>query len=131
MIIITKVETITVDRDPYEVLHQAMPNGFCTPDLTAPPMECEVFSELIHGMRWRWHDRDNDIDIIVGVSGEAEKILNLGYGIVENLKKETNRLDDLVMMQGINIKDQTKTIKNLRDASFWQRFKWVFTGVTE
>ena len=129
MIIITEVKTIKVDRDPYEILSDVryfndLPEVW--PCKGEGPIDATYFSGLVRGMCWL--DKDGE-EIIVGVSGEAEKILNLGYAIIDNLQKEVSTKSSTIQMLMHQTQDQITTITNLRGVSFWQRLKCVLTGV--
>ncbi len=136
MIIITKVETITVDRDPHEILHTAGFDQMVWPCDGEAPVEAEVFSELIHGMRWRWRDAREEIDVTVGITGEAEKILNMGYGIMENLRKQiheqedTNgRLEGRLREAHAKLTYYRTAAEQMKESTFMQRLRWLFKGV--
>jgi len=83
--------------------------------------------ELIKGRRFV---RPSDgTDIIVGVSNQAAEAIGLMYEGWDNMEKELlsllrsrRKLD----AEGIMLKS---TLLKLKAATFWQRIKWVFTGV--
>ncbi len=56
------------------------------------PVEAEVFSELIHGMRWRWRDAREEIDVTVGITGEAEK-RDVAFLVVGDVFSATTHTD--------------------------------------
>lgn len=124
MIVITNVEFVHVDRDPWEIL---------TAGPTAKErhqwrgrMTKEITKELIHGRRFT---RPSDgTDIVIGTSRQAQEILGLQYEAWELQAKayaaeKRSHRRTVIELQGCQA-----ILEDIRTASWVQRLKWLFFG---
>ena len=126
MIVIKNIEFFETQRDTAELVYRTSLGhpAVCNSGATVPLNEV---MELIKGRRFV---RPSDgTDIIVGVSNQAAEAIGLMYEGWDNMEKELlsllrsrRKLD----AEGIMLKS---TLLKLKAATFWQRIKWVFTGV--
>lgn len=126
MIVIKSVEFLETNRDPIELLATTPPYSpvFYGP---GPPIEQEIFKELIRGRRFC---RPSDgTDIIVGVSKQAGEVLGIMYEAWDNIEKAYNTEVSKHSITARELYKCKSSLAKILNASFLQRLKWLFLGV--
>ena len=119
MIVIKNVEIFEVDRNPIEILSTTLPHQHVFP-CSGDPVSVEVFRELIRGRRFV---RPSDgTDIVVGMSIQAEDVIGLQYEAWDEINNSLNYFRS-------SLAKSDSEIMRLKSARFWERFRWLFTGV--
>ena len=122
MILVESVKSYEVPDNIHEIIHKQLPYEACevlTNDGTEF-ISTELIHELIRGRRFR---RPDGTEIVVGWSSEVQSVLGLTYEAWETKEGECRGLR--------NTADVFQRENNrFKQANFWQRFKWLFKGVT-
>lgn len=119
MLLVRKVDIIETDHDIAEL--QAMSSS---PDASVPvnggrDMEkISVIKELVKGRLFR---RPDGLDIIVGLSRQAQQVLGLYYEVWDQMETTLYSTREQLF------KSQ-RAINKLRRAPFFTRLKWLFRG---
>ena len=130
MILIKSVDFIETDSDPYELYHKYADDKVFFVDPKELMKEVEYTSEFVYGKQFR---RPSDgKDIIIGVSKQAQEVIGIMY---EAWETQAKRYDDLRKACDVErqykywIINEFETYKNnIKQATFWQRLKWVIYG---
>ena len=115
MILVESIKYIEVPDDIWEIIH--MRSAYDGIEVLTAAGErvvaTNLIMELVRGRRFR---RPSDgTDIMIGWSEDVQRLLGIPMECWENQEKDRNQLIE-----------ENNRFKN---ASFWQRFKWLFTGV--
>jgi hypothetical protein len=124
MILITKVETVVVDRD---IVKMSVDQGYDYVPLSGPLIPIKRFNELIRGKRFI--NRKRNIDVVIGVTGEVGELLGIQFEAFESLERTCEELQDRIIcktIEAIGYKDKLSAIEN---SGFFKRLKWLFCGV--
>jgi hypothetical protein len=126
MIIITKIEILKTEKDFNEMIELSYnPNTqFIHFNDHTKIEDIKTIKELIKGKRFVCSERN--IDVIIGISGEAQKIIELILKIqndeFNNLQKENTHLT-------IERNCYFEQIKEIQSYGFWKRLKCLFKGI--
>jgi hypothetical protein len=120
MILITKIETLTTDKDFAEVIKMSHDSFNEYIPFKERVEKAEVIREIIHGRRFV--DPQRNLDVVIGITDEAGEMLGLTHDAFENLEgeREQYRLERDV------IKCELESIKAF---GFFKRLKCLFTGI--
>ena len=121
MIVIKNVEFYETQKDPIEIVSQSGP--YEAIEVLSERGNCIVpvseVREWIYGRRFQ---RPSDgVDVVLGLSKQAQDVLGLQYKAWENMSAE------LCHYHCANHAYQKK-IENAQKATVWTRIKWVFSG---
>jgi hypothetical protein len=121
MILIESIKYFEVDRDPYTLIAQE-PFG-CVPLMTDEGAEYKPMDALTEFVSGRRFCRPSDgTDIVIGMSKDVRDLIGIQYEAYENLEKE---LSDWINSNG----RLAEKINKAENAGFWQRLKWLFSGI--
>ncbi len=120
MILIKNIEFYETNQDPIEIVSHMMPYEAIEAlsdkgDVVVPISEIR---ELIKGQRFR---RSDGVDIIVGLTKQAQDILGLQYEAWDNMQKELEITHNSLQVAN-------ETIKAVTQANIWTRIKYLFCG---
>ena len=132
MLVITKVEYITTDRDPYEIQSmlydsRCRPLELSTSDGESKFMDIPVSTEIVRGCRFDSYTVERGRkSMLIGMTKDVQDVLGMQYEAVSTMNERAE--EDAKM-----VAKATKKLKHLKsqmdNASLWSRIKWVFTGV--
>lgn len=120
MIIITEIKTIQTDQSAVEEILQSTNRDFLSSVRIGDQIVDVIeLRKLIKGRRFI--DKRNNIDVVVGVSNEAGKILGLMYDSWENMQVD---LESLRTQRDLIQCDLSK----IKKYGFLKRLKCLFVG---
>lgn len=132
MIVITKVEYITTDRDPHEIQSmiydsRCRPLELSTSDGESKFMDIAVSTELVRGCRFdRYTPRRGHKSMLIGMTKAVQDVLGMQYEAVSTMNE---RAEEDSRMVAASAKKLNHLKSQMKNASLWSRIKWVFTGV--
>jgi len=128
MIVATNIDVVEMPDDKGEIhrMIQQQSMGQMPPiyDSADNPVDREVMIETIQGRRFR---NSKGLDIVLGMSNQAQEALGIWFDTVEN---QANIIDDLHnsnnrLMAELNM--LRKTYDAFEKMGFWSRLRFAFT----
>jgi hypothetical protein len=124
MIVVKNIDFLETDRDPVELLATTpthMPI-WCGEE----PVQHDALIELIRGRRFR---RPTDgVDIVVGVSKQAQDVIGIQYEAWDNLQKAYDAEQRNHQRTTSEMYGYKSRVDEMLNSSFWQRLKWLILG---
>lgn len=140
MLIITKVETINVDKQYGEMMHTIEHcKAFNLPfEANGELFDPVVITEYVKGQRYV--DQQRGIDVVIGCTEEAKEALLMQYRLwkyneeklnrgLEKLTSEKDAIETHHKIVSVDLKKAYYKIEQTIGAPFLTRLKWLFTGV--
>ena len=123
MLIIKNIEFIETDRDPYEILSHQMSSYQAIEVMTDKGKDFIGGTELRELIRGRRFVRPSDgLDIMIGVSKQAQNVIGIQYEAWENMEESHNLAIDKAT-------HTANKLAKLKKSNLWKRIKFVFTGI--
>ena len=126
MIVITDVKIIKVDENPC-ILDKYNHNFFSAEPCNINDMYITRQSEFVKGRRFI--NREKGIDVIIGVSNEAGKLLGIQYEAFQGLEHQIQDLRSQLEVANDFKRIYMEKIKILEKSSLLKRLKYLFTGI--
>lgn len=122
MIVVKRVEVETFDKDPIVVNHFPVPDPPVSALGNGKIKPLDVRQEVIKGKAFRNAEGE---EVIIGMSNEAQELLGIPFQAFEDMRLwlEQTRRD----LEGC-LQDHIKYKQKVRQAGFWERLKYLFTG---
>lgn len=140
MLIITKVETINVDKNYGDMLHHLVELKHNREPfvLGEDVIAVETMIELIKGQRYV--DTQRGIDVVIGCTQDAKEALLMQYRLwkineekqsrdLEKLNSEKEAIETHHKIVSADLKATNSKVERVIAAPFLTRLKWLFTGV--
>lgn len=117
MLLITKIEFLDVDGDSHAVVDERQLEPLHPKDIGMT--EEKIVRELVRGRRFT---RPNDgVEIVIGLSKQAQDIIGLQYEAWEALEKDRDYWHRKCIASRLKI-------DSIKMAGFWERLKWLVFG---
>jgi hypothetical protein len=126
MLLITKVETRTVDRAEWPVMHYPRMPVPCDYPSEIPASEMRITQEIVRGREFVSADGKH---CIIGLAREVQEELGLMYDAWDNLQRHVDDATNRMHAAYRCAKTHRTKLEALMRAPWWRRLRWVFTGV--